>query len=156
MKRTLIAAVILFSLSATPAIADPTLKQQLAAQKAKVAKLQGQLAKAEAAAKSRHRKDTRTITTLSQDRADDLVLAAKRDDQILALTAQVTRQAQGGVAAVLAGSPTDLWNAVGAIWQAFPKLASGQSCGYDKANTAVVSTGSSSTTWTFSLTTCPS
>lgn len=46
MKRTLITALPLLSLSASPVMAGPTVQQQLAAVKAKVAELQSQLKKA--------------------------------------------------------------------------------------------------------------
>jgi Tfp pilus assembly protein PilN len=64
MKRTLVTALLMLSLSATPALAGPTLKQQLAAQKAKVAKLQTQLKKTKSAAKAHHRKDASRIAGL--------------------------------------------------------------------------------------------
>ena len=48
------------------------------------------------------------------------------------MTAQVSQQSQTGLAAVLAGSPDDLWNAVVAIYAKFPTMTIDQLCGYDK------------------------
>jgi hypothetical protein len=101
-QSTLVIATLVLVMAAPVSAATPNavLKAQLRAQKLKVAKLTGQLAKVKAT-------DAATITTLNA--------------KVLALTSQVTAQAQGGLAAVLAGSPDDMWAATVALWTAFPK-----------------------------------
>lgn len=119
-------------LTAPRALAS-TPSQQLKAQRVKYAKLQGQLAKVKKA-------DAATIAMLN--------------GQVATLTAKVTAQASGGLAAVLAGNPDDMWAAVNAIWAAFPKMPSDQFCGYDHDNFVTTSGGLTSTTLKFSLYPC--
>jgi excisionase family DNA binding protein len=57
---------------------------------------------------------------------------AQANSQVVVLKAQASAQAQGGLSAVLAGSPDDMWASVQAIWQAFPLMPSGTFCGFDK------------------------
>ena len=69
--------------------------------------------------------------------------------QVTTLTSQVSQQAQGGLAAVLAGSPDDLWNAVVAIYARFPTLPADQVCGYDKTTDTTPGPPPTGTDYTF-------
>jgi hypothetical protein len=125
-------AVALALVVAAPAGAS-TPAQQLRAQKVKYAKLQGQFAKLLKA-------DAAKIATLN--------------GQVVTLKGQVTAQSQGGLAAVLAGTPDDMWAAVTALWTAFPKEPDTAFCGYDKSNTAFTIGSTTSTSWTFTSEPC--
>jgi hypothetical protein len=46
--------------------------------------------------------------------------------------ATIATQASGGTAAIIAGGPDAMWNAVVAIWAMFPILAVDSHCGYTK------------------------
>lgn len=90
-----------------------------------------------------------SITTLTADKATLAAQAGGLSTQVVQLTAQVTAQAQGGLAAVLAGNPLDLWNAVTAIWQVFPNETS-TLCGYQKSNYLFQSSSFTHTEYDFS------
>jgi hypothetical protein len=155
MKRTLITAFLVLSLSATPALAGPTLKQQLAAVKAKVARLQQQLKSTKSAAKAQHRKDAARIADLVRFQTEILAAGGQKDIQISTLTTQVQKQFSDGVSAVLSGSPDQIFSNVQQIWNGFPKLPMGQVCGYDKsAAVTVYANKSAASTWTFSYQPC--
>jgi hypothetical protein len=148
--------VLVLSLSATPALAGPTVKQQLAAVKAKVAKLQSQLKTTKSAAKAQHRKDaTMTADAVRLHRMDAITLG-QRDNQILELQTQVTQRTNDAVAMVLSGSPADIYSAVQQIWNVFPLRPSGQMCGYDKSSQTTIDFPIlKSSTYTFSFQLCP-
>jgi hypothetical protein len=152
MKRILITGLLVLSVSATPALAGPTLKQRLAATKATVVKLQGQLKKARA----QHERDVGKIADGVQAERARSTTISQRDGQILALQEQIGQRTREGVATVLAGSPADIFSAVQQIWDAFPKLPFGQTCGgYDKSSSLTVyADKSAASTWTFSLQPC--
>jgi transcriptional regulator with AAA-type ATPase domain len=156
MKRTLITALLLLSLSATPALASPTLKQQLAAQRAKVAKLQSQLKKAKSAAKAQHRKDFASIADLVHFQSQILATSGQKDIQISTLTTQVQTQFSDAVSTILSGSPDQIYDSVSQIWNGFPKLPFGQACrGYDKsASLTVYADKSAASTFTFAFQPC--
>jgi hypothetical protein len=150
MKRTLISALLVLSLSAGPALAGPTLKQQLAAEKGKVAKLQRQLETVKRAAKVKRRDDAAVIASFQDGEAGTLTLIGQLQGENYALQAQVRDQAMGGVYAVLASGQTNIWAALQMIWQAFPKFAPGQTCGYDKsASLSVTSNTAFADTYSF-------
>jgi multidrug efflux pump subunit AcrA (membrane-fusion protein) len=155
MKRTLITALLLLSLGATPVMAGPTLKQQLAAAKAKVAKLQSQLAKAKSAARTQHRTDAARIQDMLRAHQTDLTTLGQRDSQILGLQTQVTQRTNDAVAMVLSGSQADIYSAVQSIWTVFPLRPSGGTCGYDKSSHVTIDAGTLvSSTYTFSYQAC--
>ena len=155
MKRTLIAALLVLSLSAAPATAGPTVKQRLSAAKAKRAKLQRQLAKAKSAAKAQHREDAATIAATVRLHRMDAITLGQRDNEILALKTQITQRTNAGVETVLAGSQEDMYSAVQQIWNLFPLRASDQTCGYDKsAAVAIDFPILKSSTYTFSYVPC--
>ena len=156
MKRILITALLLLSVSATPALAGPAPKQQIAAQKATIAKLRSQLQTARSAAKAQHRKDAGRIAELEAIQRRDIVTVAREDNQIFALQEQISQRTRDRVASVLAGTQDDVFHAVQEIWTAFPKLPFGQTCGgYDKSSSLTVyADKSTASTWTFSLAPC--
>jgi hypothetical protein len=155
MKRTLIAALLVMSLSAPPAMAGPTLKQQLAAVKAKVAKLQAQLKQAKSAAKAQHHKDAVKIADAVQLQTLLLTEGGKKDIQISTLTTQVQKQFSDAVSAILSGTTDQIYSNVQQIWNAFPLRPSGQTCGYDKsANVVIDFPILKSSTYTFSYVPC--
>ena len=146
-------------LASQAASPNAVLKAQLRTQKAKVAKLQAQLAKTK-------RQDAATITglktqagtipglnaTIAGLTADKATLGSQvttLTTQVTTLNAQITQQAQGGLAAVLAGNPNDWWNAVTAIWQVFPNQTT-TLCGYQKQNYLFVSSSFTHTEYDFS------
>jgi hypothetical protein len=49
--------------------------------------------------------------------------------------ATIATQASGGTPAIIAGGPDAMWNAVVAIWAAFPMLTVDSHCGYTKTST---------------------
>jgi hypothetical protein len=55
--------------------------------------------------------------------------------------ATIAAQASGGTAAVIAGGPDAMWNAVIAIWAVFPTLAVDSHCGYTKSSSTTGGTG---------------
>jgi hypothetical protein len=55
--------------------------------------------------------------------------------------ATIAAQASGGTAAIIAGGPDAMWNAVVAIWAMFPILAVDSHCGYTKSNSTTGGTG---------------
>jgi hypothetical protein len=55
----------------------------------------------------------------------------------------IAAQAPGGTAAIIAGGPDAMWNAVVAIWAAFPSLAVDSHCGYTKTSSTTGGTGPS-------------
>ena len=57
--------------------------------------------------------------------------------------ATIAAQASGGTAAVIAGGPDAMWNAVVAIWAMFPTLAVDSHCGYTKSSSTTGGTGPS-------------
>jgi hypothetical protein len=155
MKRSLITALLLLSLCATPVIAGPTLKQQLAAQKAKVVKLQSQLEQAKSAAKAQHRKDAAKIADLVHFQGEILAAGGQKDIQISTLTTQVQKQFSDAVSAILNGSTDQIYSSVQQIWDAFPLRPSGQTCGYDKSAHVTINAGILvSSTYTFSYQPC--
>ena len=155
MKRILIGALLCLSLGATPALAGPPLKQQLAAEKAKVAKLQRQLEKVRWAARAKRQADAAVIQTFQDGVGGDLKTIGQLQNDNFALQTQVREQSRGGVYAVLAGGQANIWEAVQTIWNAFPKLAAGQTCGYDKSSSLTVNSSTSFVaTYTFTLTGC--
>jgi hypothetical protein len=155
MKRTLITALLVLSLGATPAMAGPTLKQRLAATKATVAKLQSQLKKARSAAEAQHDKDAGKIADMRRAHLMDSIALGQRDNQILALQTQITQRTTAGVETVLAGSTADIYSAVQQIWNAFPLRPSGQTCGYDKSSHVTIDFPILvSSTYTFSFDQC--
>ena len=107
--------------------------QQLRAQKVKYAKLQGQFAKLKKA-------DAATIATLN--------------GQVVTLTGRITAQSQGGLAAVLAGSPDDMWPPSPRSGRRSPKEPDTAFCGYDKSNSAFTIGTITNTSWTFSSQPC--
>jgi hypothetical protein len=155
MKRILIGAVLLLLLSATPALAGPTLKQQLAAEKAKVAKLQRQLEKVRWAARARRQADAASIASFKDGFGGALTSIGQLQTDNFALQTQVREQSRGGLYAVLAGGQDNIWSALGTIWDAFPKLPAGQTCGYDKSSSLTVNSSTSFVaTYAFTLTGC--
>lgn len=151
MRRHTFAAIVLALFVVTPAATaatpNATLKAQVRVQKAKVAKLQKQLA-------TTKRRDAAKIAGLNATITAGVASMATLNGQVAALTAkaaaltvQVTAQSQGGLAAVLAGNPDDLWNAVAAIWQVFPNV--GGICGYQKSTSTFTSTSFNHTAFDF-------
>jgi hypothetical protein len=55
--------------------------------------------------------------------------------------ATIAAQASGGTAAIIAGGPDAMWNAVEAIWAMFPMLAVDSHCGYTKSTSTTGGTG---------------
>ena len=55
--------------------------------------------------------------------------------------ATIATQASGGTAAIIAGGPDAMWNAVVAIWGMFPILAVDSHCGYTKSSSTTGGTG---------------
>jgi hypothetical protein len=55
--------------------------------------------------------------------------------------ATIATQASGGTAAIIAGGPDAMWNAVSAIWAMFPILAVDSHCGYTKSSSTTGGTG---------------
>jgi hypothetical protein len=55
--------------------------------------------------------------------------------------ATIAAQAPGGTAAIIAGGPDAMWNAVVAIWAMFPSLAVDSHCGYTKSSSTTGGTG---------------
>jgi hypothetical protein len=53
----------------------------------------------------------------------------------------IATQASGGTAAIIAGGPDAMWNAVEAIWAMFPILAVDSHCGYTKSSSTTGGTG---------------
>jgi hypothetical protein len=53
----------------------------------------------------------------------------------------IATQAAGGTAAIVAGGPDAMWNAVVAIWAMFPILAVDSHCGYTKSSSTTGTTG---------------
>ena len=172
MKRVFaLLAVLALVLAIGVSAQAATPKQQLKAQKAKVAKLQAQLAKVKkddaakiAGLNAQVASLTGQVATLNGQVATvtgQLTAAgtassttiAGLNGTIAALNTKVTQQAQGGLAAVLAGNPTDLWNAVLAIWQVFPLQPPTEFCGFDKRNNVTGGTGLNFADYTFSNTT---
>ena len=154
MKRLLVslglvALVVAVASSASAGTPNP-LKRQLRLEKAKVAKLTRLNAANStliASLKKKLNADGDTIDKLnkqlgtdptdstappSDSSGSDAATIAALKAQVAALTAQVQQQSQAGLAAVLAGTPDDLWNAVVAIYAKFPTLPADQQCGYDK------------------------
>lgn len=74
--------------------------------------------------------------------AQDAVIADQNDT--------ITRfRARDPLDAVLARSPDGLWNAMRAIWLAFPALDPGALCGYDRSNVPADGVGLTLTSYTF-------
>lgn len=160
-RLPILAALALALIVAAPATAT-TPKQfraQVAAQKAKVAKLTKQLAAAK-------KTDATTITglqgqvttltgQLASANGTSATAIAGLNTQVAQLTAQVAAQAQGGLAAVLNGSTSDLFAAVVAIWQVFPFQPPADICGFDKSDDIEGGTGLNITRYSFvSYTNC--
>jgi hypothetical protein len=61
----------------------------------------------------------------------------------------IATQASGGTAAIIAGGPDAMWNAVVAIWAMFPILAVDSHCGYTKASSTTGTTGPTLTSLEF-------
>jgi hypothetical protein len=57
--------------------------------------------------------------------------------------ATIATQASGGTAAIIAGGPDAMWNAVVAIWAVFPTLAVDSHCGYTKSSSTTGGSGPS-------------
>ena len=147
MNRIVLPALLLVALVLAAPASATTPKQfraQIATQKAKVAALKKQLAAtkaADAATIAGLNGQITTLTTqvatvngqLSAANTASGTTIAGLNSTIAAQTAQITAQAQGGLAAVLAGNPTDLWNAVISIWQVFPMLPPSGFCGLRQA-----------------------
>jgi uncharacterized phage infection (PIP) family protein YhgE len=174
MKRLLVSAGLLALLvavagSASAGTPNP-LKRQLRLEKTKVAKLSRLNATNSTLIASLKKKltadgdtidklnkqlgtDPSTSTTAPSDpSATDAETIAALKAQVATLTAQVAAQSQAGLAAVLAGNPDDLWNAVVAIYAKFPSMTADQLCGYDKLKDGN-STGAppNDTNYTFTL-----
>jgi hypothetical protein len=96
--------------------------------------------------------DPTNSTAPGDPSATDAQTIAALKAQVATLTAQVAQGSQAGLAAVLAGSPDDLWNAIVAIYAKFPSLPVDQPCGYDKIKDGN-STGAppNDTNYTFTL-----
>jgi hypothetical protein len=154
MKRILVSALLLLSLSASPALAGPTLKQQLAAEKAKVAKLQRQFEHVKMAARAKRQADAAETASWQRGQREDLVVIGRLQSDNRALQAQITAQANGGVEAVLASGQTNMWEALKAIWQAFPQFAAGQTCGFDKSASLKVTDNAFADSYTFTQLSC--
>lgn len=75
---------------------------------------------------------------------------ALANGQVVKLKAQVSAQAAGGLQAILAGSPDDMWSAVAAIWQVFPQMPDASYCGFSKDTTTLAGTGLNIAHFTFS------
>jgi hypothetical protein len=153
MKRLLVSlgllALLVAVVSSASAGTPNPLKRQLRLEKAKVAKLtRVNVANSTliASLKKKLSADGATIDKLNKQlgtdptdstapgdpTASDADTIAALRAQVATLTTQVQQQSQAGLAAVLAGSPDDLWNAVVAIYAKFPTLPDDQQCGYDK------------------------
>lgn len=76
-------------------------------------------------------------------------LISDQSDQIARLQAKLANQPDP-LDVITARSPDGLWNAMGAIWRAFPTLPPGQLCGYDKSQDPGGSIGLTLTTFSFS------
>jgi hypothetical protein len=61
----------------------------------------------------------------------------------------IATQASGGTAAIIAGGPTAMWNAVVAIWGMFPILTVDSHCGYTKTSSTTGGPGPITTTMDF-------
>ena len=137
-----IALALTLAVAAPASAATPNavLKSQLRAQKAKVAKLTKQLGTAKTTIRTLNGQVatlTTQNTTLTGEASASVILNSGKDATITSLqtqnatlTAQVSAQAAGGLAATLAGSPTDLWNAIAAIYPYFPNSSG---CGLSKS-----------------------
>ena len=121
--RILLAVVTLAIL----AVAAPATAQT---PRAKIASLEKQLA---AAKKQNARLEARN-TALSG-------LYATEKSWFANAEATIATQAAGGTAAVIAGGPDAMWNAVVAIWGVFPSLAVDSHCGYTKTSATTGGTG---------------
>lgn len=142
MKRTL--ALLAFALVVAVPASAATPKATVKAQRATIAKLKAQLAKVKrddaatiTGLKDQVSKLTTSNTTLTGQASATAILNSGKDTTIASLqtqnatlTAQVSAQAAGGLAATLAGSPTDLWNAIAAIYGVFPNSSG---CGLSKS-----------------------
>jgi hypothetical protein len=158
-----LAAALIIPTAATAATPNAVLKSQLRVQKAKVAKLKRDLSETKkdlswytgqvttlmdknstlTTQNSTLTTQNLQISTLGTQNATLSTTNATLTTQNAALSAQVSAQAAGGLSAVLAGSPTDLWNAIVAIYPLMPN--SSGLCGF---NTSAFF-GSSLTSYTF-------
>jgi hypothetical protein len=169
MKRTMIVVITALALGVAAPAHATTPKQfraQVAAQKAKVATLKKQLAaakKADAKTITGLKGQVTTLTTQVSTVTGQLAAAntasgttiAGLNSTIAALNSKISAQVQGGLAAVLAGNTSDLFNAVAAIWQAFPFQPPAEICGFDKSNDITGGTGLNITRYSFvSYTNC--
>ena len=102
------------------------LKSQLRVQKAKVAKLKSELAGARTTITTLNGQ----VATLTSQASATAILSSGKDATIAGLQTQNATLTQGGLAAVLAGSPTDLWNAIAAI---YPLMPHSSGCGLSKS-----------------------
>lgn len=75
-------------------------------------------------------------------------LISDQSDQIQRLQNRLQNQPDP-LDVITARGPDGLWNAMGAIWRAFPTLGEGQLCGYDKAVNPGGGVGLTLTSFTF-------
>jgi hypothetical protein len=113
-----ILAVAAPAIAQTPQTRIASLKQQLAAAK-------------------------KTNTRLKTQNAKLSGLYAAEQSWFKQAEATIATQASGGTAAIIAGGPDAMWNAVVAIWGAFPILAVDSHCGYTKSSSTTGVTGPS-------------
>lgn len=96
------------------------------------------------------------ITALRNDKADlqdeidaqDAVIS-DQSDTIQRLRDRLANQPDP-LDVITARSPDGLWNAMGAIWRAFPTLPASELCGYDKSMNPGGGIGLTLTTFSFS------
>lgn len=86
-----------------------------------------------------------TLASLRDERAAQDVVIADQSTLIAKL------RARDPLEAVTARDPNGLWDAMQAIYAAFPKLPAGVFCGYDKTSAPLGSVGLVATTYTFYL-----
>ena len=83
----------------------------------------------------------RTNTRLEAQNAKLSTLYATEQSWFKQAESTIAAQASGGTAAIIAGGPDAMWNAVVAIWGMFPILAVDSHCGYTKTSSTTGGTG---------------
>jgi hypothetical protein len=128
----------------------------LKAQKAKVAKLQAQLAKVkktDAARIATLKGQVTTLTTANTQLTGQVATLTTQSTglqgQVTTLNGQLAAGAAGGTAAIIAAGPAAEWTAVVSMWNVFPMLTGGAFCGFDKSSNIFGGTGLNITSYTF-------
>ena len=134
IKRSCMLLALTFAILA---LASPALAQTPRAQ---IASLKQQLA---AAKKANARLETQNAKLSG--------LYATEQSWFKQAEVTIASQASGGTAAIIAGGPDAMWNAVAAIWAMFPILAVDSHCGYTKTTSTTGGTGPTLTYLDFEL-----